>query len=71
VKGMNYRTQKEYIENCINEIKSIDDKATMYGRLYSLENELKATARQFGGHHMGVGKACQEGIATARQLQGI
>jgi len=68
---MNYRTQKEYIENCINEIKLIDDKAIMFGRLYSLEKELKATARQFGGHHMGVGKACYEGIAIAQQLQEI
>jgi hypothetical protein len=66
---MNYRTQKEYIENRINEILLISDKATRFGQLYAFEDELKKTKAQYGGHYQGVGKACTDGIQLTIQIQ--
>ena len=65
---MNYRTQKEYIENRLGEISLIYDEGTRVGQLYSLQEELTKTKSQKGGHYMGVGKACSEGIHQTQRL---
>ena len=66
--AMNYRTQKNYIKNKLSEIEKISDKGKRLGQYYAFAIELEKTKAQYGGHYMGVGKACSEGMQIARKL---
>jgi len=64
----NYSTQKKYVENKLAEIENISDKGKRLGQYYAFAIELEKTASQYGGHYMGVGKACAEGMQIATKL---
>ena len=64
----NYGTKKKYIQNKLDLINAISDRGERFGQLSVLEAELQKTKAQYGGHYMGVGKACSEGIKIAREL---
>jgi len=64
----NYGTKKIYIQNKLDLINAISDRGERFGQLSALEGELQKTKSQYGGHNMGVGKSCSEGIKIVREL---
>jgi hypothetical protein len=60
-KAKNYHTQVKFINDELARLALITDRGTRCGEYYALQDFLRAEARQWGGHYMGIGKACSEG----------
>jgi len=67
-KAKNYHTQVDYINDELERIALITDRGTRCGAYFTLQDFLKAEARQWGGHYMGVGKASMDGWLKIEKL---